>query len=125
MRDLKPLMLPKLAPARNPLTDSPAGDEREPSFSASECSTPLSQTFSANGHVRHSSSLSSLSSSPPSSYEHLDSMTGSSKLPRLPEDPSEGPFASDPDDEEEIEGKLGSWCLCSMLHRAPPLPPTC
>ncbi|KAL0263283.1 hypothetical protein SLS55_002263 [Diplodia seriata] len=125
MRDLKPLMLPKLAPARNPLADSPTADERacqaypDSSFSASECSTPLSQTFSTNGHVRHSSSLSSLSSSPPSSYEHLDSMTGSSKLPRLPEDPSEGPFASDPDDDEEIEGKLGSWCLCSVAEGCP------
>ncbi|OJD33592.1 only proline and serin are matching in the corresponding protein [Diplodia corticola] len=125
MRDLKPLMLPKLAPARDPLTDSPTADERacqlypDSSFSASECSTPLSQTFSTNGHVRHSSSLSSLSSSPPSSYEHLDSMTSSSKLPRLPEDPLEGPFASDPDDDDEVEGKLGSWCLCSVAEGCP------
>ncbi|KAK0654691.1 hypothetical protein DIS24_g5125 [Lasiodiplodia hormozganensis] len=118
MRDLKPLMLPKLASVRNPLADSPTADP-DSSFSASECSTPLSQTFSTNGHVRHSSSLSSLSSSPPSSYEHLDSMTASSKLPRLPEDPLEGPFASDPDDDDEVEGKLGSWCLCSVAEGCP------
>lgn len=123
MRDIKPLMLPKLAAVRNPQADSPTCDERYPdsSFSASECSTPLSQTFSTIDHVRHSSSLSSLSSSPPSSHEHLDSMTSSSKLPRLPEDPMEGPFASDLDDDEEIEGKLGSWCLCSTLPRATPV----
>ncbi|GME33523.1 only prolin and serin are matching in the corresponding protein [Neofusicoccum parvum] len=125
MRDLKPLMLPKLATVRNPLADSPTAEERasaaypDSSFSASECSTPLSQTFSANDHVRHSSSLSSLSSSPPSSYEHLDSMTSSSKLPRLPEDPMEGPFASDLDEDEEFEGKLGSWCLCSVAEGCP------
>lgn len=121
MRDIKPLMLPKLAAARNPQADSPTCDERYPdsSFSASECSTPLSQTFSTIDHVRHSSSLSSLSSSPPSSHEHLDSMTSSSKLPRLPEDPMEGPFASDLDDDEEIEGKLGSWCLCSVAEGCP------
>lgn len=93
MRDMRPLLLPKLVAARNSAASinddlTFANHSALPYDSAycsysSECSTPMTPTFSLRGHTRYPSSSSSLSSTPPSS----EGMDG--KLPKLSEEPTE------------------------------------
>ncbi|EON68886.1 hypothetical protein W97_08144 [Coniosporium apollinis CBS 100218] len=72
-------MSPKLAASTNSLN-------LPHSATASECSTPLTPTFSLRGHSRFPSSTSSLSSSPPL-FEHPDVGASATKLPQLTEEP--------------------------------------
>lgn len=57
-------------------------------YEASECSTPPTPSMYSRGHFRFPSSTSSISSSPPT-YEVNESPNGSSKLPKLTEEPVE------------------------------------
>ncbi|KAL1612425.1 hypothetical protein SLS60_000651 [Paraconiothyrium brasiliense] len=96
MRDMKPLILPKLVAQRKSskssldMSHDPASSVHSSTdsgfYSASECSTPPTPTF-YRGHLRFPSSTSSLSSSPPS-YEPADVLgpNASGKLPQLTED---------------------------------------
>lgn len=95
MREMKPLMLPKLVAQRKSskssldMSHDPASSVHSSTdsgfYSASECSTPPTPSF-YRGHLRFPSSTSSLSSSPPS-YEPLDvTPNASGKLPQLTED---------------------------------------
>lgn len=96
MRDMKPLILPKLVAQRKSskssldMSHDPASSLHSSTdsgfYSASECSTPPTPSF-YRGHLRFPSSTSSLSSSPPS-YEPADTLgpNGSGKLPQLTED---------------------------------------
>ncbi|PVH94629.1 hypothetical protein DM02DRAFT_183726 [Periconia macrospinosa] len=95
MRDMKPLMLPKLVAQRK----SSKGSLNMPSehslsihsntdsgfYSASECSTPPTPSYQ-HGHLRFPSTASSLSSSPPSQDCILEPTNASGKLPQLTED---------------------------------------
>lgn len=101
MREMKPLMLPKLVAARKP-SKSSLDMSAEPTssvysstdsgfYSASECSTPPTPSFYLpRGHLRHPSSTSSLSSSPPNcTYDPIEGPNASGKLPKLTEEPIE------------------------------------
>ncbi|PSN68706.1 hypothetical protein BS50DRAFT_322881 [Corynespora cassiicola Philippines] len=101
MREMKPLMLPKLVAARKP-SKSSLDMSAEPTssvysstdsgfYSASECSTPPTPSFyPPRGHLRHPSSTSSLSSSPPNcTYDPIEGPNASGKLPKLTEEPIE------------------------------------
>lgn len=97
MREMKPLMLPKLVAARKSSkssldmfsepTSSVFSSADSGFFSASECSTPPTPSF-YRGHFRNPSSTSSLSSSPPT-HEPFESPNASGKLPKLTEEPFE------------------------------------
>jgi len=95
MRDMKPLMLPKLVAQRKSSKGS-LNMPSEPSlsihsntdsgfYSASECSTPPTPSYQ-HGHLRFPSTASSLSSSPPSQDCILEPTNSSGKLPQLTED---------------------------------------
>lgn len=96
MRDMKPLILPKLVAQRKSskssldMSHDPASSVHSSAdsgfYSASECSTPPTPGF-YRGHLRFPSSTSSLSSSPPS-YDLADPLgpNASGKLPQLTED---------------------------------------
>jgi hypothetical protein len=97
MREMKPLMLPKLVAERKS-SKSSLDMSLEPTssvysctdsgfYSASECSTPPTPSF-CRGHLRFPSSNSSLSSSPPT-YDPVDTPNASGKLPKLAEEPIE------------------------------------
>ncbi|CAI6338377.1 unnamed protein product [Periconia digitata] len=95
MREMKPLILPKLVAQRKsskgsinlPLEPSLSVHSNTDSgfYSASECSTPPTPSFQ-HGHLRFPSSASSLSSSPPTQECVLDAANASGKLPQLTED---------------------------------------
>ncbi|KAF2142338.1 uncharacterized protein K452DRAFT_308029 [Aplosporella prunicola CBS 121167] len=120
MRDMRPLVLPKMVAARRSLSEG-SDDRSYPDSSAhsitsepSTPSTPLSAVFSTRGHKRQSSSTSSLSlsSTPPSSYEHLDSMA-SGKLPQLEEaDEYVMDELIDVDDFPMFNSEVPTPCLC-------------
>ncbi|KAF2635136.1 hypothetical protein P280DRAFT_474057 [Massarina eburnea CBS 473.64] len=94
MREMKPLMLPKLVAQRKSSKSSldmatdPASsicsNTDSGFYSASECSTPPTPSFH-RGHLRFPSSTSSLSSSPPT-YDPIEPSNSSCKLPKLTED---------------------------------------
>jgi len=121
MREMKPLILPKLV-AQRKSSKSSLEMSREPTlsvhsstdsgfYSASECSTPPTPSF-YRGHLRYASSTSSLSSSPPT-YELTDTPNASGKLPKLTEDV----------EREEPEVTVAS-CNCefhSAVSSQPPL----
>ncbi|KAF2184430.1 hypothetical protein K469DRAFT_579815 [Zopfia rhizophila CBS 207.26] len=98
MREMKPLLLPKLVAARksskSSLEVSPEPTSSVYScadsgfYSMSECSTPPTPSFSSRGHLRYPSSTSSLSSSPPA-HDPIEVPNGSGKLPKLTEEPIE------------------------------------
>ncbi len=113
-------MLPKLVAVRNSahfetsdtnMSPNPATSNHSfnvtHSSTGSECSTPLTPTFSLRGHSRFPSSTSSLSSSPPV-FEHSDLGASATKLPQLAEEPV---------DQEIDAAALGaeqlSPCLCT------------
>ncbi|KAF2266664.1 hypothetical protein CC78DRAFT_577976 [Lojkania enalia] len=98
MRDLKPLALPTYA-ARRKSSKSSFEMNYEPTssiysnadsgfYSASDCSTPPTPSISSRAHLRHPSSNSSLSSSPPA-HEPIEVPNSSGKLPKLTEEPVE------------------------------------
>ncbi|KAF2840848.1 hypothetical protein M501DRAFT_1010040 [Patellaria atrata CBS 101060] len=96
---LRPLQLPRLVAAKyssntpvddlvsSQLTTLTHSSDSSPSV-ASECSTPLTPTFSTRSHMRYPSSTSSLSSSPPI-YDHVEHNGSTNKLPGVMEDPME------------------------------------
>ncbi|KAF1960143.1 hypothetical protein CC80DRAFT_544599 [Byssothecium circinans] len=94
MREMKPLMLPKLVAQRKSSKSSldmsadPASSVYSNTdsgfYSASECSTPPTPSF-YRGHLRFPSSTSSLSSSPPT-HDPIEGPNSSGKLPKLTED---------------------------------------
>ncbi|KAJ4294432.1 hypothetical protein N0V90_008122 [Kalmusia sp. IMI 367209] len=94
MREMKPLILPKLVAQRKSSkssldmpydpTSSVHSSTDSGFYSASECSTPPTPSF-YRGHLRFPSSTSSLSSSPPT-YDPVDGPNASGKLPKLTED---------------------------------------
>ncbi|KAL6707965.1 hypothetical protein ACN47E_003639 [Coniothyrium glycines] len=98
MHDLKPLILPKLVAARKSsrssliMSDEPTCSiysNADSGFcSASDCSTPPTPSVYVRGHLRFPSSVSSLSSSPPT-HEPIDPPNASGKLPKLTEEPVE------------------------------------
>ncbi|OCL12375.1 hypothetical protein AOQ84DRAFT_227753 [Glonium stellatum] len=119
MREMRPLILPNLVASRNPpkiCTDMPA-DPVASVYSctdsgfysvSSDCSAPLTPTFSSRGHKRYPSSNSSLSSSPPS-YDFVEIPNGSGKLPKLTEEPIE------PETEfVMLDAESLSPCLCDV-----------
>lgn len=57
-------------------------------YSASECSTPPTPSLYSRGHFRYPSSVSSLSSSPPT-HDLVEQPNASGKLPKLTEEPIE------------------------------------
>lgn len=101
MREMKPLMLPKLVAERvaerksskssldmSPEPTSSVYSSTDSGFySASECSTPPTPSFH-RGHLRFPSSNSSLSSSPPA-HDPIEGPNASGKLPKLAEEPVE------------------------------------
>jgi hypothetical protein len=97
MREMKPLMLPKLVAERKSSkssldmsldpTSSVYSSTDSGFYSASECSTPPTPSF-YRGHLRFPSSNSSLSSSPPT-HDPIDAPNASGKLPKLAEEPVE------------------------------------
>ena len=98
MREMKPLLLPTIVAARKSskssfdmaLESSPSTYSYADSgfYSASECSTPPTPSYTSRGHLRHPSSASSLSSSPPV-YDAIEAPNSSGKLPKLTEEPIE------------------------------------
>ncbi|KAF2656774.1 hypothetical protein K491DRAFT_677735 [Lophiostoma macrostomum CBS 122681] len=97
MREMKPLILPKLVAARK--SSKSSLDMSEPAssvyscadsgfYSASDCSTPPTPSHSSRGHIRYPSSISSLSSSPPA-HDPFEGPNASGKLPKLTEEPVE------------------------------------
>jgi hypothetical protein len=97
MREMIPLMLPKIvAERKSPKTSfdmslDPASSVHSSTdsgfYSASECSTPPTPSF-YRGHFRIPSSTSDLSSSPPV-HDPIDTPNASGKLPKLAEEPIE------------------------------------
>ncbi|KAH9881352.1 hypothetical protein IAQ61_000076 [Plenodomus lingam] len=105
MHDLKPLVLPKLVAARKSskgslnMSDEPTSSIYSNAdsgfYSASECSTPPTPSmYSSRGHFRFPSSVSSLSSSPPT-FEPIEQPNASGKLPKLTEEPIERDYDYD------------------------------
>ncbi|KAI8934013.1 hypothetical protein NX059_008782 [Plenodomus lindquistii] len=98
MHDLKPLVLPKLVAARKSsksslnMADEPTSSIYSNAdsgfYSASECSTPPTPSVYSRGHLRFPSSISSLSSSPPT-HDPIEPPNASGKLPKLTEEPIE------------------------------------
>ena len=120
MREMRPLIFPNLVASRRPskiCTDMPA-DPVASVYSctdsgfysvSSDCSTPLTPTFSSRGHKRYPSSNSSLSSSPPT-HDFIEIPNGSGKLPKLTEEPIE------PETEfVMLDAESLSPCLCMSL----------
>ena len=89
-----------------------ASTESCDSISNSTCSTPLTPTFSAQGHARYPSSCSSLGSTPPN-HDGLDMQSSASKLPELIEDPTE----RDEDYVMIADETSSSPCPCKDLPR--------
>ncbi|KAF2002642.1 hypothetical protein P154DRAFT_552955 [Amniculicola lignicola CBS 123094] len=98
MREMKPLILPRLVAARKS-SKSSFDMAAEPTssiyscadsgfYSVSDCSTPPTPSFSTRGHHAYPSSTSSLSSSPPT-YDPIEVPNASGKLPKLTEEPVE------------------------------------
>lgn len=97
MREMRPLILPKLVAQRKSskssldMSPDPASSVYSSAdsgfYSVSECSTPPTPSFHC-GHLRFPSSTSSLSSSPPA-HDPIEAPNGSGKLPKLTEEPVE------------------------------------
>lgn len=98
-----------------PLADAdsfyPSSDTlRSAATVASDCSTPLTPTFSLRGHNRWPSSSSSLASSPPA-YDALEALSSSIKLPKLTEEPVERDVEYDEDVDVDM---LDDICSCKF-----------
>lgn len=131
MRELRPLLLPKLVAAkttkRKSIEDMSSHRARSPpsceSFHSSatvssDCSSPVTPTFSLRGHSRYPSSNSSLASTPPTHDNYMENQGSTTKLPKLTEEPQE---RDDPMDDFVVLGSdasVVSPCLCKC-------PPTC
>ncbi|KAF2467060.1 uncharacterized protein BDR25DRAFT_317282 [Lindgomyces ingoldianus] len=124
MREMKPLILPKLVAARKSskssldMTSDPASSIYSCAdsgfYSVSECSTPPTPSFSSRGHLRYPSSTSSLSSSPPN-HDPIEVPNGSGKLPKLTEEPIER--------EDDYVTTVSYRCSCDVevcVHSRPP-----
>ncbi|KAH9881219.1 hypothetical protein J1614_001714 [Plenodomus biglobosus] len=118
MHDLKPLILPKLIAARKSSKSSlTMADEPTSSiysnadsgfYSASECSTPPTPSMFSRGHLRFPSSVSSLSSSPPT-YDPIEHPNASGKLPKLTEEPIEREYDYGSEDPYRCSCDLDSY----------------
>ncbi|KAF1810277.1 hypothetical protein P152DRAFT_106515 [Eremomyces bilateralis CBS 781.70] len=142
MRELRPLILPERmsgasVPAKRnsnpnpPRNSSQDGNlnlgatapqyagisswESLPSMS-SECSTPLTPTFSLRGHSRIPSATSSLSSTSPSTEQLEGAVVRAPKLTQLREDPWEG---EDEHDRNEVQDDSKNASRSSVIHTQP------
>ncbi|KAF2759784.1 hypothetical protein EJ05DRAFT_484693 [Pseudovirgaria hyperparasitica] len=81
---------------------------------ASDCSTPITPTFSVRGHNRFPSSTSSLGSSPPM-HDPTDASSMSAKLPKLTEEPLERENSLMDDTGMLVDEEM---CLCGETYCA-------
>lgn len=120
MHDLKPLILPKLVAARKSskgslnMSDEPTSSVYSNAdsgfYSASECSTPPTPSMYMRGHFRFPSSVSSLSSSPPT-HETIEAPNSSGKLPKLTEEPIEREYEYGSEDPYRCSCRFDLACL--------------
>lgn len=119
--DLRPLVLPQLVEERKRLEQQADGDLSHIYYttnsSSSDIGSPLTPTFSARGHHRYSSSVSSLelsmlAESPASPAQPSHSAKPSrGQLPDVEEEPSER------DDADILDGLYD--CLCKLTQLTP------
>ena len=119
--DLRPLVLPQLVEERKRLEQQPDGALSHIYYthnsSSSDVGSPVTPTFSARGHHRYSSSVSSLelstlaeSPSSPAQPSH-SAKPSRGQLPDVEEEPSER------DDEDILDGLYD--CLCKLTWSSP------